>query len=103
MDRRRDGSRSTWDSLLALLKGLGADFRPRSFADRAYRTGIKSHLGSADRGGIAVGRDVSRRTRYCRQPGFSLSTAGASKNLTLFARRTVILPFARLLDTNRSS
>ena len=28
-------------------------------------------------GGIAVGRDVSRRTLYRRQPGFSLSPAGA--------------------------
>jgi len=33
----------------------------------------ESHLGSADRGGIAVGRDVSRWTLYRRQLGFSLS------------------------------
>ena len=66
LDRRGDGSRSIGDSLLALLKGVGADFRPRSFADRAHRTGIESPLGSVDRGRIAVRGDVNRWTLYRR-------------------------------------
>ncbi len=72
-DRRNDGSRSTGDPLLALLKGVGTDLRPRSVADCAYRTRIESPLGSIDRRGITVRRDIDRRNLYRRQLGFSLS------------------------------